>query len=264
MNCCLKLFLMVSVLTDATLAQSTGIINRKNLVNDIIKSYSEFDYQKCSTFIENALNNIENFQESEKILIYQYAAFLAFHNSNINGTAQYFRKILELNPGFSLDTITTPPKILAVFQKTRIEFFEELNQRAIQFKEKKLWHPFPWRALFPGWEHWHRGHRLKGTMWGTLAAISLTGTIVSIIQTNQLEKKYVKTTDLKKIESSYHSYRSAYRRQYYFGYAFCAILLLSQIDLAFTIHPMTGYQSSISFNMLPNHFTNLSISFQLP
>lgn len=263
-NSAIKLLLLISTFYFAVNAQSIEIVKDNNLVNEIIKAYNEFDYQKSSYLLETALRNIDNFSENEKILIYQYAAFLAFQNNKNNQTAQYFWQILEINPSFSLDTITTPPKILTIFQKTKIEFLEELNRRSIQSQENNPQLPFPWRSFFPGWEHWHRGHHLKGAMWGTLATFTLSGTLISVIQTQQREKEYIQAKDQNKIESLYNEYRSAYRRQYYFGYAFCAILALSQIDLALFTRQKTVLHPSITLKTYQYAFPEVSVTILLP
>lgn len=263
-NFTIKLELLISIFYFAVDAQSIESVNNNNLVNEIIKAYNEFDYQKSSNLLETALRNIDNFSENEKILIYQYAAFLAFQNNKNNQTAQYFWQILEINPGFSLDTITTPPKILTIFQKTKIEFLEELNQRSIQFQVNNSKRPFPWRSFFPGWEHWHRGYHLKGAMWGTLATFSLSGVLISVIQTQQREKEYSQAKDQNKIETLYDAYRSAYHRQYYFGYAFCAILALSQIDLAIFTYQKKVLHPSITLKTYQSSFPEVSVTILLP
>lgn len=156
LTCCLLLFTLAHLT-----AQSQ---DDKTLVEKIISAYEEFNYEETDRFLEVALKEIETFSPQDQIQIYQYAAFRKFQQGESFRSEEYFWKILEIDPTFSLDPLTTSPKILALFQKTKIEFLKDLQQRLTQMEQSVGYNqnPVPWRSLvFPGWEQWHRGYRLK-------------------------------------------------------------------------------------------------------
>jgi hypothetical protein len=93
--------------------------------------------------------------------------------------------------------------------------------------------------------------------------VTLTGTIISIIQTNEREKNYQQATDPQTIRSRYDSYQAAYRRQFYFAYAFLGIWAFSQLDLVVWSHPKVRFTPSLGYNSkdIPTLIFNLSLRF---
>lgn len=217
-----------------------------NLVDQLKHAYNQFDYDKCAEILNIAFNSFEHFSPSDKVEIYKYAAFIAFQNGNITLSANHFWNLLEINPTYSLNPVTTPPKLLTLFQKTKIEFLEDLNKRLNFIQKKEIKQGAPWRSfIFPGWGQWHRGYKTKGAGLMAGGLVSFGGVIYSLIKTSQSRKDYQSETDPEKIEASYGIYNSNYKKQYYFGYTFAALWAISQIDLVVWSGPKAAIEMAL-------------------
>ncbi len=209
-----------------------------DLVQQLIKAYNNFDYEKSAELLNIAFRSLDRFNTSDQKKIYQYAAFIAFQNGNTGLAANHFWNLLEIDPTYTPDPVTTSPKLLTLFQKTKIEFLEDMNRRLQNVRNSVQQNNRPWRGfLFPGWEQWHRGQRVKGLIFAGAGAACLGGFVYSMIQTAGKKSEYRDATTPADIRRLYDSYNSHYQRQFYFAYAFAATWLLSQIDLTIWNHP---------------------------
>jgi len=210
--------------------------NDKTLVEKIIFAYGAFNYEETDRFLEVALNEIETFSPQDRIQIFKYAAFRKFQQGESSQAEEFFWKMLEIDPTFSLDPLTTSPKILALFQKTKIEFLNDLQQRLTQMEQSVAYNdnPVPWRSLvFPGWEQWHRGYRVKGALWAVAGAGCLAGIVQAVIRTGQKKQEYEDAVGADEIYAKYGEYNRLYQSQFYWSYAFIAVWLSSHLDALF-------------------------------
>ncbi|GAB4364016.1 MAG: hypothetical protein Kow0042_02290 [Calditrichia bacterium] len=227
------------------LAQKNSSRADSELVEKLIIAYNEFDYKRAGEYLNVAFSSLDKFSQRDQKLIYQYAAFIAYQNGNTSLAKTHFWEILKIDPTFSLDPLTTPPKLQTLFQQTKISYLEDMNLRLQQVQKPQKQLQIPWRAfLFPGWEQWHRGYRLKGIILGGLASAALTGTIYSVISTQQKKQDYQNATDQQQIPSLYNTYRQHYQNQYYFAYSFLATWVVSWIDINLWSNPPTRLQFS--------------------
>ncbi|UCF64688.1 MAG: hypothetical protein JSW33_02305 [bacterium] len=219
----------------------------KELIPQLISAYENFNYEKSASLLEVALQNLHSFSNTEVEQIYLYGALLAFNEGNTERTSHYFWEILRIDPSYTVDPVNTPPKMLSIFQKTKIEYLEDLNRRLQVTEMTNHNPPFPWRAmLFPGWEQWHRGYKTKGISLAFGGLATITGAVISIIQTEQRRDAYQQETDPNLIPPLYDTYHDAYQRQFYFGYAFVAIWAFSQFDLAVWSQDQLNLKASIT------------------
>ena len=234
------------------------------LVNHLIDAYNEFDYNKCAELLNIAFQSIDNFSPEDRKQIYQYAAFTAFENGNITLTENHFWNLLEIDPTFSPNPITTSPKLLTIFQKTKIAYLEEMNKRIRQAERLDNSQPVPWRAfLFPGWEQWNRGYKKRGLIYAGAGAAALTGLIYSAITARQKKDDYQGATDPREVQSLYNEYNSHYRRQFYFGYAFAAVWVFSQFDLLVWNRPKISIRAFSSPGANREVYPSVALKIQL-
>ncbi|MEJ2636562.1 MAG: hypothetical protein P8184_14870 [Calditrichia bacterium] len=209
-----------------------------DLVRQLIDAYNRFDYQKSSELLSIAFQHMDKFPPADQKDIYQYAAFIAFQNGNSTLAENHFWHLLEIDPTYTPDPVTTAPKLLTLFQKTKIEFLEDMNQRLQKIRVPEQKRDIPWRGiLLPGWEQWHRGYRSRAAVFIGAAAISAGGFVYSAIQAHNKKSSYEEAATPGAAASFYDDYNQYYRQQYYFGYAFAAVWALSQIDLSVWSHP---------------------------
>ena len=168
--------------------------NSDNLVQQLAAAYNSFDMAKSAELLNIAMNSLDAFDAADQVEIYKYAGFIAFQNGNSTLAANHFWNLLSIDPTYMLDPVTTSPKVLTLFQKTKIEFLEDMNKRlkTLQLQNTRS---IPWRAVFPGWEQWHRRYRGKGTALASAGLTALGGTIYSILETRKRKDVYLAETD---------------------------------------------------------------------
>jgi len=232
----------------------------QSLVQNIISSYNNFNYIETDHFLDIALNEIEKFSPPDQIQIYQYAAFRKFQQGEPFQARELFWKLLDIDPTHSLDPVTTSPKILALFQKTKIEYLGNMEERLQKIQKDFMYEPLPWRSLvFPGWEQLHRGYGLKGTLWVVAGSGCLIGLVQSIIRTEQKNDEYRNATVPDVVSQKYDEYNRLYRSRYYWTYGFFAVWLASHVDAMFLSPFKSPAQLSLS---IKNQYPSLSLTIR--
>ncbi|MCB0313561.1 MAG: hypothetical protein KDH84_09905, partial [Calditrichaeota bacterium] len=84
-----------------------------SLVERIEASYNDLNYEETDRLLAIAEGAAGNFVPQERLLIWKYAAFRAVQRQQTEAAQDYFWKLLEIDPSFSLDPVTTSPKIIA-------------------------------------------------------------------------------------------------------------------------------------------------------
>ena len=214
-----------------------------SLVERIEASYNDLNYEETDRLLAIAEGAAGNFVPQERLLIWKYAAFRAVQQQQTEAAQDYFWKLLEIDPSFSLDPVTTSPKIIALFQKTKVAYLEALQERLTTLENSVLTTPSsaintpppaPWRAyLFPGWEQLHRGYKVKGIAWAVLGAGTLGGTVQALLRAREREQAYDAARNPQTAAARYQDYRRAYKAQFYWAYALAAVWLGSNLDAAF-------------------------------
>jgi len=252
----LVLFLTVNTI----LAQEQDAPSGRGLVQQLAEAYNHFDYDKSAKLLNIAFNSLDRLSPENRIEIYKYAAFLAFQKGNSSLAANHFWNLLNIDPTYSLDPVTTSPKLLTLFQKTKIEFLQDLNDRLKKLQNRKKKN-IPWRALFPGWEQWHRGYSAKGAVLAGAGTAALAGTLYSILATRQKKNAYLSATDPLTIKSLYDEYNDFYKRQYYFAYSLAAVWMLSQVDLTFWSRQNISIKTTASFHRFDGFVVTAYVKF---
>lgn len=243
-----------------TLRVAAQLESARSLAHNLVSAYERFDYPEFDRLLEIALAEIETFPSQEQRQIYQYAAFRRFQQGETLQAENFFWKLLEIDPTYSLDPLTTPPKVLALFQKTKVRYLENLQQRLQQLQQSLSYNPLPWRSLvFPGWEQWHRGYRSKGALWAGAGVVCAAGIVQAVIRTGQAKDAYENALEAEDIRARYRDYNRLYQSQFYWSYAFIGVWLSSHIDALF-FSPLKSPRP-ISLNLHP---TQPAVTLSLP
>lgn len=242
------IFLSFNALYESVWAQNNQTDD--NLVQQLEQAYNQFDYEKCQQLLNTAFDAFNRLAINERAGILKYAAFIAVQNGNTTLATDHFWNLLNIDPIYSLDPVTTPPKALTLFQKVKIEYLQNLNQNLQGMSEKPNGQAFPWRALaFPGWEQLHRGEQTRGWLIAAAGVVSLGGFVYSAVMSGQKRDEYLAASGAAEISGLYRDYNAHYQRQYYFGYAFAAVWLFSQLDLIF----LNGQPGMLNISAEPWH-----------
>ncbi len=231
-----------------------------SLVKDIISAYNRFNDPETDRLLELALKDIDSFSPRDQVTIFQYAAFRQFRKGDSFQAENYFWKLLDIDPNYSPDPLLTPPKLVTLFQKTKIKYLEDLQQRLNVLVKQQQKEALPWRSLvFPGWEQLRRGYRLKGGAWAAAGAATLAGVVQAVVRTRQKEDDYQKAVDATQIKIKYSEYNRLYQSQFYWSYALAAVWFTSHLDAVFFSPPKPARGLSVG---LPQSYPGLSFTWR--
>lgn len=204
------------------------------LIQRIAQSYARLQYEETDRLLGLALDAERSFSAADRVEIFKYAAFRRFQAGETDSARHYFWRLLEIDPAYSLDPVATSPKILGLFQQTKIDYLLSLQDRLTRLEESVFRRSVPWRSLvLPGWEQWHRGYRWKGAVWAGLAVAAGTGTIAAVLESERRYDDYLAERNPDRVLARYDDYNRAYRGQFFWGYALAGVWLASHLDALF-------------------------------
>jgi hypothetical protein len=222
--------ILIALFFQCVVAQENA--SRPNdIVERLSQAWNQFDYAKSTELLNLALGAIERYSVNQQIEIYKFAAFIAFQNNNRTLATNYFMSMLNTDPTFTLDPVTTPPKILTLFQKTKITFLEEMQEKLSALQRQRALSQPSLTFLVPGLEQWQNGHKIKGALLSSSTVMAFGGLVYSYYDARQKKQDYADENESNKIPVLYYAYNSSYKRQFYFAYALAGIWAISQIDL---------------------------------
>lgn len=208
----------------------------ESLDNQLKTAYDNFNYEALDSLLSDALVQPQQYSNEVQVAIYRYGAIRRVQEGDSEVVRSYFRQMLDLDPAIELDPVTTSPKVLLVFQQAKLDYTagiqERLNaiEKAMAFEKENR----PWRSLiFPGWEQYRRGYKLKGITWAVLGTATIAGTVQSVLTTRSRFDTYIDETNRNLLEERYNSYNNAYQSQFYWGYALASVWLASHVDAIF-------------------------------
>jgi tetratricopeptide (TPR) repeat protein len=220
-------------------------LTSSSIIQEIDAAIAGFNYDQADHLIEVALEHIDSYDYTQQQHLYTYAALRKFQQGDQLRTEEYFLRILEINPTFTLDPVSMSPKMVSLFQTTKVEYLEKITLRLSQLEKDITYNPVPWRSLvFPGWEQWHRNYRLKGSLWAVAGTACLIGTLQAVIRTQNKKMSYQEAKSPEEVNALYRDYNHLYKSQFYWSYAYLTIWLASHLDALFftpvsKAHPFT-------------------------
>jgi hypothetical protein len=172
-------------------------------------------------------------------------AFCLVAQGKTSLATEHFNSILKLNPSFQLDPVLTSPKILTVFNETKLRFGTTGSSVLHERGTAELMDTGPsFRSvLFPGWEQYYRGRTEIGLSFLGAGALSLGSGIAFELLRSSARKDYLAATQPSSIAAKYSTYNRYYRIEAYSFIAFAAVYVASEMDVYLTrnrsmeIHP---------------------------
>jgi len=205
---------------------------------ELKKAYDAFEGEKVDSLLVEANANLLILSPIDKVVFHKFSAFKAFQNNQTEIVMDHFNELITLDPSYTLDALTTSPKLIMLFDKAKIKYLQEQQRLLHELTLKNPGQKLPWRSLiFPGWEQWNRGAKIKAYTWAALGTITLSGTIQSIIRTSSKKQIYLDEKNPKKIKAKFDSYNDVYQSQFYWAYALSAVWVVSHIDAVFFTAP---------------------------
>jgi len=226
-------------------------------------SFGAFEYEKTVIIADSILQSKAILSEADLIEVLRMQAIALFSLDNLNRAERTFLSILEIMPNFTLSESETSPKIIAFYDKIKLEY---LSQQFDQVPEENVAEDTQLRnmkealdnyksgmlrsLILPGWGHYYINENDKGLILNIGSLLTLAPGIYYTIQTAKYEKEYLNTTHEGRIESSYRRYNNAYKNRNNFLIAFAALWLYSQYDYFFTDHESinTDQQILLDYN----------------
>jgi tetratricopeptide (TPR) repeat protein len=226
--------LLILILLTAGRIALTQPFTPSSIVYEIDTALAAFNYQQADNLIGMALEHIDSFNYAEQQQVYTYAALRKFQQGDQLRAKDYFLRILEIDPNFTLDPVEMSPKIVSFFQITKLEYLEEMNRRLSLLEQELRYNPVPWRSLvFPGWEQWHRGYHLKASIWAAAGTACLIGTAQAVIRTHDKKNAYLAAQASDEVNALYREYNRLYKSQFYWSYVYLTVWLASHLDALF-------------------------------
>jgi len=243
------------------------------LLPKLKNSFVAFEYEKTVALADKILLNKDSLTENDLVEVLRMQAIAHFSLDNLTKAENSFLNILEIIPNFTLSESETSPKIIAFYDKIKLEYLsKQVNhnpgnkideqvqiiklQKALESYKKGILRSL----VLPGWGHYYVNESDKGLILNLGALLTLAPGVYYAIQTENYEKEYLNTTHEGKIESRYRRYNNAYKNRNNFLTAFAVIWLYSQYDYFFTDRGdiQSNFQISIdqnNFNTIPQiHF----------
>jgi len=180
--------------------------------------------------------------DSARVQLEKYVAFSLVAQGKNNSATEHFVNALRIDSSLTLDTVLTSPKILAVFNAAKVEFYKE-NQE-VRFAGSR-----PGAApgassdrsfrtiVFPGWEQVYQGRTEKGDILLGAGAVTAISSITFDFLRRDARTKYLQATTPELASSRYNTYNAYYKTEFYSVSAFILVYLYSEIDAFVNLPP---------------------------
>ena len=227
-----------------------------------LKSYFvAFEYEKTINLADSILLSRDLLAENDLVEVLRMQAIAHFSMDNLTDAENSFLNILEIIPNFILSESETSPKIIAFYDKIKLEYLSrQVNHnpnmenddqsRIIKIQDAiRSYKAGMVRSIvLPGWGHYYIDEDGKGLILNLGAILTIAPAVFYALQTEKLEKEYLNTTHEGKIASRYRRYNNAYKNRNNFLAAFAVIWLYSQYDYFLTDHVDVNSNFQIFFN----------------
>jgi len=219
------------------------------LLPKIKNSFVAFEYEQTVTLADSILLNREILSEKDLTEVLRMQAIAHFSLDNLQLAEDSFHSILEIQPNFTLNESETSPKIIAFYDKIKLDYLSQKLDTDPGELEAEHFHLLQMQKalkdyksgmlrslIIPGWGHYYINENSKGLILNIGSLLTLAPGVFYAFQTEKYEREYLNMTNEDKIESSYRRYNNAYKNRNGFLAAFAVIWLYSQYDYFFTEH----------------------------
>lgn len=207
------------------------------------KEYDSFEYENVIKYSESIIKQ-KNLPDSLLIDLYLMRAVSFYAIGEEDSTRQNFKDILKINSDYVADPSKISPKLIAIFEQVKINFFNEIKSVPTQYDSIKISsqkffdynfakNSFFRNFLLPGSGQIYYGDKLKGIILSTISILNLGSIFYYIYDTNKKEKDYLNELDFELIQKKYEVYNKSYKIRNTLIISYIAIWLYSQLDLLF-------------------------------
>ena len=206
--------------------------------------YNNGEYESAIMELENALQFLKQFKQSDQVEAYTYLAFsyVAFgDNEKAKGT---FQKALTLNPKLELDPAVVSPKIIKVFEEAKAEMatappppppvIEEPEPPPVKVKKVSTFGAVFRSCVFPGWGQRYKGHSARGSkiLIGAGTTLGLSAISITLMEVTHSDYKDVPPGNIEDMNSKYRMYRFWSNAAFFSAISFGVIYLYNVGDAA--------------------------------
>lgn len=243
--------------------------------SELKDSFEAFEYQKTISLSNEILSSKDSLTNDVLADVLRMQAIAYYSLDDLSDSQISFLKILEIKPNFILNESETSPKIVAFFDKIKLNYLSEQmsqnppgedseKEKIITMEEQlQKYRAGMLRSLvLPGWGHYYIQEENKAIILNMATILTLTPGIYYYIQTEKYEKEYLNESYTKKIESKYGKYNNAYKNRNYFLTAFTILWLYTQYDYFFASHDEFMSEISVSLNSA-GPARNLQLQFSI-
>ncbi len=196
------------------------------------KLYNAGSYESAELTARHAVEQAD-LSDSVRITAERIIAFSLVAQGEPSLAREHFISILKLNPSFQLDPILTSPKILTVFNETKLRYAasETSGSRNRGVGEAEQTGPSFRSILFPGWEQCYRGRTGIGVSLLSVGVVSLGSGITFELLRSSARRDYLSATQPADIAGKYATYNRYYRIEAYSFIVFAAVYITSEADI---------------------------------
>lgn len=242
----------------------TSLLNAQQ-VSTLQELYEALQFEKTIETGQSLLKQTSSFSQQELIEIHKYLGFAYFNLGKLDSARTHFLTILELDPQYQFDPVTTSPKIIAFFEQQKKELKQAKRipaiTRYIFLKDKRP--AASLKSLFvPGWGQYFKGQKQKAVLFFSAFVGSAIFTTTAAVLEKHYYKKYKAVNDVTKLSGAYDQYNRWYKSRQYGLWVLAAVWGASVFDAMWADYneQKTGIDFSVQTNPL-NPAIAISINF---
>ncbi|MBI2420208.1 MAG: hypothetical protein HYV28_20290 [Ignavibacteriales bacterium] len=238
------IFLLLLLITgSATWAQQHDARMRR-----LQAKFESFEYKDVILISDSILVDKALINSSELTEVYRMKAIAQYSVWDEESASRSFRELLKINKTYRIDEMKTSPKILALFNKTKLEFLSDqvtgekpagkdsvrivtqIVRDTTKVFIKEPDYNFLRSFVFPGWGHLAKNSDLKGMVITGAAAAAAVSAVYFIFDCSSKESRYLNEVDRAKISLQYDAYNKAYGLRNFSLALYGAIWVFAQLD----------------------------------
>jgi hypothetical protein len=228
-----RVFIIILLLAAGALAQ--GPTTPDSLLGAAQRHYDNGDFDLAELAALRGLRSAAGLDEFERIKYHALLGFVYVAKEQRDAAIQEFVAVLEVNPRYEPDPVTTSPKILEVFRQAKADYMLRVSTEPAVHRmpqaDARL--AASWRSLAaPGWGQIYKDQKVKGAVVIAAQVLSLA---VLVYMQSEVHRRHDDYLALKiygdpNIDDRYQEYRRAYQTRNAVGYITLGIYVANYLD----------------------------------
>lgn len=255
--------------------------NREMRLKLITARFEAFAYKDVILIADSISLERSIYSTQELSEVFRMKAIAQFSVWDEEAAAGSFRELLRINRNYKLDEKKTSPKILALFNKTKLEFLAEqvVEEKSIPKDTIRIFTPairdtlrilvkepdynFLRSVVFPGWGHVARNIDTKGMVITGVAAAAALSTIYFTYDCNKKQNDYLNETSRSQVGEKYDAYNTSYKARNISLILYGCVWAFAQIDyLGWNpLFLQSGNQQTMRWSLLSDTQSLISFSY---